>query len=97
MIAWVYKIINKIAVACSKEKPFLKMSIKSNFTAVSLESFGKNRVDLSNSHSPIFSSRKQRKRWLLLEAAGVTMVLVVIVALISLPVVFFYLPRVCYS
>ena len=45
-----------------------------------------------NSQSP--KEKKRRKIWLQLELAGLTAVIVIIAALMLLPVVFFYLPRV---
>lgn len=66
------------------------------------KSLSKTRLHTINSQTQILQSlslttaeKGRRRRWQCLEAAGITLVIVIVAGLMSLPVAFFYLPRVC--
>lgn len=77
------------------------MSARSSFSSSAQNATVKGRLELTSSQISILESqtsrKKERRRWLLLEIAGISVVIVIIVALMSLPVVFFYLPMVGFT
>ena len=80
----------------------MKMSIKSIKSSLSVSlkvgTFNKTTVSAENpniqSTDSLVTAKKRGKRWKLLEITIIAVLILIVLGLMSLPVVFFYLPRV---